>query len=142
MTAARSPGAYFRGLMLAFAAIGLGTTFAFLAILAATRSFVPPIESLALPIASPVAAAFAGTAVLTRFRLRPSAFSLATLGVFFVVGIGGFVGGLTAQLVVSAVVLLGGFAAAAQATVLVGFLVGLTALGLWSVTRLAAAFRL
>ena len=142
LTSARTPGAYFRGLMLGFAAIGLGTTVVFLGLLAATRSFVLPIESLALPIASPIAAAFVATAVLTRVKLKPSAFSFAALGIFFLVSIGGFVGGFAAQLVVLAVPVVGGFAAGVQASVLVGFLFGLTAFGLWAVTRLAAAFRL
>ena len=142
LTAARPPGAYFRGLMLAFTAIGLGTTFVFLGLLAATRSFILPIESLALPIASPIAAALVATAVLTRIKLRPSAFSFAALGIFFVVAMGGLLGGFAAQLAVTAVRLLGGFAAEAQAVVLLAVLVGLTAFGLWSVTRLATAFHL
>jgi len=142
LTAARPPGAYFRGLMLAFTAIGLGTTFVFLGLLAAARSFILPIESLALPIASPIAAALVATAVLTRIKLRPSAFSFAALGIFFVVAMGGLLGGFAAQLAVTAVRLLGGFAAEAQAVVLLAVLVGLTAFGLWSVTRLATAFHL
>lgn len=142
LSAGRTTGAYFRGLLLALATIGLGTTLAFLVLLAATRSFVLPIESLALPIASPIAGAFVATAALTRFKLRPSAFSLAALGIFFLVSIGGFLGGFAAQSAVLAARVALGFAAEVQALVLVGFLVGLTAFGLWSVTRLAASFRL
>jgi len=141
-TAAKPPGAYFRGLMLSLALIGLGTTAAFLAILAATRPLRLPIASLALPIASPIAAAFVATAVLTRVRLKPSAFSFAALGIFFLVSIGGFLGGLAAQAAVVAAQTSGGLAAEAQAIVLVGFLFLLTALSLWAVTRLASAFRL
>lgn len=142
LTAAKPPGAYFRGLMLSFAAIGLGATAAFLAILAEVRGIDLPIESLALPIASPIAAAFVATAMLTRVKLKPSAFSFAALGIFFVVSVGGFVGGLAAQGIVFAARAVGGFAMAAQATVLVGFVLILTAIGLWAVTRLAAAFHL
>jgi hypothetical protein len=142
VTAARPPGAYFRGLMIAFAAIGLGMTVAFLALVALTRSFIPPIESLALPIASPIAAAFVATAVLTRVKLRPSAFSFAALGIFFLVSVGGFLGGLAAQTIVFAIRVVGTFAFVAQAAALLAFLLGLTAFGLWAVTRLAAAFRL
>ena len=42
----------------------------------------------------------------------------------------------------AAAALLGTFAVGAQAASLFVFLVGLTALGLWAVTRLAASFRL
>lgn len=142
VTSERTPGAYFRGLMLGFVAIGLGTTIAFLGLLAATRSFVLPVESLALPVASPIASAFVATAVLTRVKLKPSAFSFAALGIFFLVSVGGFLGGFAAQVVVLGIRVFFGVAAGVQATVLVGFLIGLTAFGLWAVTRLAAAFRL
>ena len=142
LTTAKPPGAYFRGLMMSFAAIGLGATAAFLAILAATRPFRIPVESLALPIASPIAAAFVAAAILTRIKLKPSAFSFAALGIFFLVSVGGFLGGLAAQAVVVAASALGGFAAEGQAAALAAFLLALTAFGLWAVTRLAAAFRL
>lgn len=142
LTAARTPGAYFRGLMLALAAIGLGTTVVFLALFSTTRGFILPIEGLALPIASPIAAAFVATATLTRLKLRPSAFSFAALGIFFLVSVAGFLGGFAAQSLVLAARVVGGFAAHVQATVLVGFLSCLTALGLWTVSRLAARFRL
>src|SRR2546428_4225673 len=93
LSAAKAPGAYFRGLMLSFAAIGLAMTTAFLAIIAFARPSELPIETLALPVASPIAAAFVATAVLTRVKLKPSAFSFAALGIFFFVAIGGFLGG-------------------------------------------------
>src|SRR2546421_2483698 len=97
LSAAKAPGAYFRGLMLSFAAIGLAMTTAFLAIIAFARPSELPIETLALPVASPIAAAFVATAVLTRVKLKPSAFSFAALGIFFLVAIGGFLGGFAAQ---------------------------------------------
>src|SRR5256886_16084251 len=128
--------------MLSLVAIGLGTTLAFLAFLVATRPIELPIESLALPIASPIAGAFAATAALTRIKVKPSAFSFAVLGIFFLVSLGGFMGGLATQAAVVAARSFGVFAAEAQATVLVGFLLALTSFGLWIVTRLAASFRL
>ncbi len=142
LTTAKPPGAYFRGLMLAFAAISLVATGGYLGFLAATRSVRLPIERLALPIAAPIASAFVATALLTRIKVKPSAFSFAVLGIFFLVSLGGFLGGLAAQAVVLAARTVGGFATEAQATVLLGFLLGLTAVGLWGVTRLAASFRL
>src|SRR5205823_14820966 len=104
--------------------------------------FRSEVESLALPVAAPIAAAFVATAVLTRVKLKPSAFSFAALGIFFLVSVGGFLGGLAAQAVVVAARVLGGFAAGAQAIVLLGFVIGLATLGLRAVTRLAASFRL
>jgi len=142
LTSAQGPGAYFRGLMLSFALIGLGATGAFLALLAATHSLRLPIESLALTIASPIAAGFVAAALLTRIKLKPSAMSFAALGIFFFVSLGGILGGLAAQGVVLAVRAIGVFAEATQATVLLGFLLAFSAFGLWMVTRLAAAFRL
>ncbi len=142
LTSAKGTGAYFRGLMIGFATVGLGTTAAFLGIFAAAHSASLPIEALALPVASPIAAAFVATAVLTRVKLRPSALSFAALGIFFLVSIGGFLGGLAAQEVVVAGRILLGLAAVAQAAVLGLFLIGLMAFGLWTVTRLGTAFRL
>src|SRR5256886_4404498 len=102
LTAAKSPGTYFRGLMLSFAVIGLGMSAAFLVILDLARPSRLAIESLALPVAAPIAASFVATAVLTRVNLKPSAFSFAALGIFFLVSLGGFLGGLAAQAVVVA----------------------------------------
>ncbi len=142
LTTAKRPGAYFRGLMLSFAAISLVATGGYVAFLAATRTVPLPIESLALPIAAPIASAFVATALLTRIKVKPSAFSFAVLGIFFLVSLGGFLGGLAAQAVVVAVRSAGVFAEGAQATVLIGFLLALLSFGLWTVTRLAASFRL
>jgi hypothetical protein len=142
LTASKPPGSYFRGLMLCLAAIGLGTTVGFLALIAFARSLLPSVESIALPVASPIAAAFVASAILTRVKLKPSALSLAALGIFFLVSLGGFLGGFAAQGIVAAAALLGTFAVEAQAASLFVFLVALTALGLWAVTRLAASFRL
>ena len=142
LTASGSPGRYFRGLMLSLAAIGLSTSVAFLAILFGVSGTLPTLNAIALTIASPIAAAALATAMLTRVKLKPSAFSLAALGIFFVVSIGGFLGGLAAQGVVLLADVILGLADLVQASVLAAFLLVLTALGLYSVTRLAPAFRL
>src|SRR5438034_5485148 len=57
LTTAKPPGAYFRGLMLSFAAVSLVATGGFIAFLSATRSVRLPIENLALPTAAPIASA-------------------------------------------------------------------------------------
>src|SRR5947207_1070126 len=142
VTTSKSPGAYFRGLMLSFATIGLAMTAGFLVLLVVARPSALAVEDLALPIGSPIAAAFVATSILTRIKLKPSALSFAALGIFFLVSLGGFLGGIGAQAAVVAVRALGGFAADVQAAVLFGFLIGFAALGLWAVTRLAVAFRL
>src|SRR5207247_456806 len=132
VTAAKSPGAYFRGLMLSFAAIGLAMTAGFLVLLVVARPSALAVEDLALPIGSPIAAAFVATSILTRIKLKPSALSFAALGIFFLVSLGGFLGGIGAQAAVVAVRAFGGFAADVQAAVLFGFLVGFATLGLWA----------
>src|SRR2546422_508201 len=142
LTSAQGPGAYFRGLMLSFALIGLGVTGAFLTLLEATHSLRLPIDSLALSIASPIGGGFVAAALLTRIKLKPSALSFAALGIFFLVSLGGILGGLAAQAVVLAARAIGVFAVAAQTTVLLGFLLAFAGFGLWTVTRLAATFRL
>src|SRR2546428_798303 len=142
LTSAQGPAAYFRGLMLSFATIGLVASAPFFVLLVATRSLGLPIESLAVAIASPIAGGFAAAALLTRIKLKPSALSFAALGIFFLVSLGGILGGLAAEGVLLAARAIGVMAVEAQATILFGFLLTLAALGLWTVTRLAAAFRL
>src|SRR5436309_15878689 len=107
--------------MLSFAVIGLGMSTAFLVILDLARPSRLAIESLALPVAAPIAASFVATAALTRVKLKPSAFSFAAPGIFFLVSLGGFLGGLAAQRDVVAARVVGGFAAGALAGRLRGF---------------------
>ena len=142
LTSAKGPAAYFRGLMLSFAAIGLAASAPFFILLTATQSLRVPIESLAVWIASPIAGGFVAAALLTRIKLKPSALSFAALGIFFFVSLGGILGGLAAEGVLLAARAIGVLAAQAQATILLGFLLAFSALGLWTVTRLAATFRL
>lgn len=142
LTGSGSPGAYFRGLMLALAAIGLGTSLAFVGILFAMSRALPSLDALGLTIASPIAAATVATAMLTRVKLKPAAFSFAALAIFFLVSLGGFFGGLAAQGVVILADIVLGLAEVLQASLLAGFVVGLTVLGMVSVTRLAGSFRL
>ena len=142
LTSAQGPAAYFRGLMLSFATIGLAASTPFLLLLLATQSLGVPMESLAVAIASPIAGGFVAAALLTRLKLKPSALSFAALGIFFLVSLGGILGGLAAEGVLIAARTIGVIATEAQATILAGFLLALAAVGLWTVTRLAAAFRL
>jgi len=142
LTSVQGPAAYFRGLMLSFATIGLVASAPFFLLLVATQNLGLPIESLAVAIASPIAGGFAAAALLTRIKLKPSALSFAALGIFFLVSLGGILGGLAAEGVLLAARAIGVIAVAAEATILFGFLLALAALGLWTVTRLAAAFRL
>jgi len=140
VTSGSRTGAYFRGLLASFAAVGVGVALVFLAILGLVASARPPVVDLALPLAAPVAAAVTAAAILTRVKLRPAAFSPMVLGILIAVALGGFLGGLVGQVLLF-VALLGGIGEAVQAFVLVAYLAGLGALGLWVVTRLAASFR-
>src|SRR5256886_10424424 len=125
LTSAQGPGAYFRGLMLSFALIGLGVTGAFLALLAATHSLRLPIESLALSIASPIGGGFVAAALLTRIKLKPSALSFAALGIFFLVSLGGILRRLAGPAVVPRAPAIRGLAAAAPPPLPVRVLVAL-----------------
>src|SRR2546427_10319953 len=111
--------------MLSFATIGLVASAPFFLLLVATRSLGLPIESLAVAIASPIAGGFAAAALLTRIKLKPSALSFAALGIFFLVSLGGILGGLPAGGVLLAAPAIGGIAPGAQATLLFGFLLAL-----------------
>src|SRR2546428_4022574 len=103
--------------MLSFATIGLVASAPFFILLVATRSIGLPIESLAVAIASPIAGGFAAAALLTRIKLQPSALSFAALGIFFLVSLGGILGGLAAERVLLAARPLGGLAVAAVAAI-------------------------
>ncbi len=142
VTAARgSPVAYFRGLLLSFAVIGLVIAAIFTAFVVGTAPTTTPAE-LAVPVAAAIAAAWISTALLTRVKVQPSAFSFAMLAILVSAVAAGYIGGFAAQ----AVLLIGEFAlglgADAQLLLLVLYCSGLTAFGLWSVGRLAAGFRL
>jgi len=138
----RAPKAYFRGLAVALTAISLGVGVAFLVAIGALTGIVLSVEEMALPLAAPVAASLVATALVTRLQIRPSAFNPAMLVLLLLVIVGGFMGGFAAQGLVLAGRLALALGEVAQVFLLVGFLVTLAALGLWTVSRLAASFRL
>jgi len=138
----RAPKAYFRGLAVALTAISLGVGVAFLVAIGALTGIVLSVEEMALPLAAPVAASLVATALVTRLQIRPSAFNPAMLVLLLLVLVGGFMGGFAAQGLVLAGRLALALGEVAQAFLLVGFLITLAALGLWTVSRLAASFRL
>ncbi len=141
ITAAASPGAYFRGLLMSFTTIGLVIAALFTAFVLGTSPSVS-VADLAVPVAASVAAALASTALLTRLKVQPSAFSFAMLAVLLGAVVAGYMGGFAAQAVLVAGALALGLGAAAQALLLLAYCLGLGALGLWWVSRLAAGFRL
>jgi hypothetical protein len=142
ITSTGRPGSYFRGLFLALAGIGLAVSAAFLVVLYLTTGTSPPVESIALPLAGPIVSATTAAAIMTRAKLKPAAFSPAILGILFAVSITGFLGGLLGEGIVRAAGLFAGLGGAALAGLLAGYVIGMGALGLWGVTRLAANFRL
>jgi hypothetical protein len=141
LTAGGRPTAYFRGLLLSLAVIGLGVTFLYLAALGVALQVRMTLLEVALPIGAPIACAVAAASLLTRVRMRPSAFSPAIFGVLIVVALFGFLGGFAVQASVLAGILLG-IAEALQVVVLAAVSLVILGLGLWSVGRLAASFRL
>jgi len=142
LTAGGRARAYFRGLLLSLAAIGLGVSLVFLAILSVSIGVRIPVGEFALPVAAPIVAAIAAAALLTRLKLKPSAFSPAILGLLLAVELAGFLGGLVGQAVVLSAGIFLGLVEVFQAVVLVAYVAGIAAFGLWSVSRLAAGFRL
>lgn len=142
LTSTGRAGPYFRGFFLALAGIGLAVSLAFLVVLSVTTGTFVPIESIALPVAGPIVSAMTAAAIMTRAKLKPAAFSPAILGILFAVSIMGFLGGLLGEGLVRAASLFAGLDGPALVAILVGYVVGIAALGLWGVTRLAATFRL
>ena len=141
VTAAASPAAYFRGLLMSFTTIGLIIAAAFTGFLV-TTSPVVAVPDLAVPIAAAVAAALGSTVLLTRVKVQPSAFSFAMIAILVGAVATGFIGGFAAQAVLVMGALSLGLGAAAQAFLLAAYCVALSAFGLWWVSRLAAGFRL
>lgn len=141
VAAAASPAAYFRGLLLSFATIGLVIAAVFTGFVLWTTPGVS-VADLAVPVAASVAAALVSTALLTRLKVQPSAFSFAMIAVLMGAVIAGYLAGFAA----SAVVLLAeaalGLGALAQLALLLSYCVGLAVFGLWWVSRLAVGFRL
>lgn len=142
LTSRGSVGAYFRGFMLSLAGIGLAASAALLLLVTLSTNKVPPIEDMALPLVAPFTSSIVAAALLTRIKIKPSAFSVAILLLLFLVVLGGFLGGLGVQalLIVSRAAL--GLAAEVQAVLVLMSIVGVTWFGMWWVTRLAAGFRL
>ncbi len=142
VTAARSAAPYFRGLLVSFIVLGLVIAGIFAAFVVATSSGFVAMNQLAVPIAASVASALVSTALLTRLKVQPSAFSLSMFAILFAAVIAGYVGGVFAQglLLMGALGL--GLGVLAQALVLALYCGGLAAFGLWAVSRLASGFRL
>ena len=142
VVAARSPAAYFRGLLVSFMVLGLLVASVFSVFVVATSPSLVPLSQLAVPIAAAVAAALVSTALLTRLKVQPSAFSASMLAILVAAVLAGYMGGLLAQglLIVSEISL--GLNTLAQAFVLLAYCSALAAFGMWWVSRLAAGFRL
>ncbi len=142
VTSAKTPGAYFRGLMMSLMAIGLVGAAAFLPVYEAASQSSLPLSGVALPLAAPIGAALMATALLTRLKVQPAAFSLSMLAILFLVVVAGYLGGFGAQGVLIAGEAALGLGGLGQASLLVAYCTGLTAFGLWWVSRLASGFRL
>ncbi len=141
VTAAASPAAYFRGLLLSLTAVGLVVAAVLVGFVLGTNASLA-VADLAVPIAASVAAAMVSTALLTRLKVQPSAFSFAMLAVLFGAIAAGYVAGFAAQAVLLVVGFAFGLGSAAQMVFLLAYCLGLASFGLWWVSRLAAGFQL
>jgi hypothetical protein len=142
LTSARSPRAYFRGLMVSLAAAGLVVAGAAVAVLAIAMPGSLTVDQVANPLAGSVTAALAATAMVTRFKLSPGGFSLAIPALLILVSLAGFLGGLTAQGLMLAAQATLGLGMAAQAGLLGIYLAGLLTASLRGIDRLAKSFQL
>ncbi len=142
LTSARSPRAYFRGLMVSLAAAGLVVAGAAIAVLAVATSGSLTVDQVANPLAGSVTAALAATAMVIRFKLSPGGFSPAIPALLIVVSFMGFLGGLAAQGLLLAAHATLGLGVGVQAGLLVIFLGGLMLGSLRGIDRLAKSFQL
>lgn len=142
LTSSKTPAPYFRGLMMSFVAIGLVVAGAFLIVSAGTSQTLLTLAEIAAPLAAAIASALVATALLTRLKVQPAAFSFSMIGILFFVVLAGYLGGFAAQGVLFVGESSLGFGAAGQVPLLIAFCAALIALGLWWVSRLASGFRL
>ncbi len=101
VTAGRSVVNYFKGLMLAMAALVLIVAGTLFVVLQYLRFGSVSVQDLVVPIISPLFASMIATALLTRVKIPPGAFSPAILLVLFVTVAVGFGGGFFVQALVS-----------------------------------------
>ena len=137
-----SPSAYFRGLLVALAAVASVVAAAFLLLVMTLSGGFLSLEDLALPVGAPLASSVAAAALVTRLRIKPSAFSPGMLALLFLVVVAGFLGGFAGQGLLVAVRLLAPAVEGFQAILLVVYLAGLAIAGNAAVSRLGASFRL
>ncbi len=142
VAAAKSPAPYFRGLMMSFVGVGLVVALAFVGFYLGTATGPLPVSEIAVPIAAAVSAALVATALLTRLKVQPAAFSFAMLAILFSAVVAGYLGGFAGSAILLALERLAGIGSAVQLLVLAGYCGALAAFGLWWVSRLAAGFRL
>jgi hypothetical protein len=142
VTSPKTAGPYFRGMMLGLATVGL---LAIGAILLALQLFVPrslAMSDLALPITAQVGAAVAATMLLTRLKIKPSAFSLGMLALLFLPEVFGLLVGLAGEGIVVAAQGVLGLGPILAASVAGLYAIGIVLLGLWVVGWLGKTFRM
>ncbi|HYM39094.1 MAG TPA: hypothetical protein VEY12_02965 [Thermoplasmata archaeon] len=142
VTAARSPAPYFRGLLVSFMVLGLIIAGIFAVFVVETTPGFVPLNQLAIPIGAAVASALVSTALLTRLKVQPSAFSLSMLAILVAAVVSGYMSGFFVQTLLLIGALAIGMDVIAQAVLLAAYCGALAAVGLWWVSRLAAGFRL
>ena len=138
-TAGRSLMNYFRGMMLGIAAFVIVVAGTLVVVLQLASGVSLKVEDLVYPIVSPIAASIAATALLTRLKIMPGAFSPIVLVLIFVTVIVGYASGFVASAFVGSGTSTLGILA--QLTRLAIFAALLTAFGMWAVGQLAKGYK-
>lgn len=132
---------YFRGMMLATAALVIVIAGTLVIVLQIASGVNLKVEDFVYPIISPIAASIAATAMLTRLKIRPGAFSPIVLVIMFVTVLVGFGGGLAAAAFTgSAGPDSSAIGVLAQLAKLSAFAALLTAFGIWLVGALGKGY--
>ena len=142
VTAPKTAGPYFRGMMLSLATVGvLALAVLFFAILIV---FPRPLTvgDLVLPFTAQIGAAIIATMLLTRLHIKPAAFSLGMLAILFLPEVGGLLLGLVGEAIVLAIHGLPGLEMVVQALIASAFAILAVVIGLWIVGRLGQGFRI
>ncbi len=140
-SAGKSLVSYFRGMMIALAAVVGAIALVLTVILGTVTVLGLSVSSFVFPLVSPIAASTAATSMLTKLKFKPGAFSPALLALILITVLVGVLAGFVALWAVNAA---GPSSTAlgviAQGTVLVVLTAAATAGGLWLVGKLANGY--
>lgn len=142
VTSPKTAGPYFRGMMLGLATVGLLAIGAYLFVIQLLVPHDLTVGELALPLTAQVGAAIVATMLLTRLRVKPSAFSLGMLAILFLPEVCGLMVGLAGEGIIVALDRLVQVGPILEASVAGIYGAGIVLVGLWAVGRLGKSFRM